>query len=129
MIARTNSGEMSIPPVRDGGTRRRNGRKSGSVIPHRKRTIGLRGSGLTQEISTAMMITHWAPVRIHRIVSSSARAAESPTLRRSPRSEERPSDPDLGGALLDGHREVVAHAERQLGHRQTQARRKTVAQS
>src|SRR4030095_6521554 len=110
MIARTNRGEMSIPPVRDGGTRRRNGRKSGSVIPHRKRTIGVRGSGLTQENSTAKMIRQRAPGTIQRIVSSSARAAESPTLRRSPRSEERRSDPDLGGALLDGHGEVVAHA-------------------
>ena len=50
-----------MPPVRDGGSRRRNGRKIGSVTPQRKRTIGLRGSGFTHEISAAMMTIHCRP--------------------------------------------------------------------
>ena len=43
------------------GKRRRIGRRTGSVARCRKRTIGLNGSGLTQEtIARAMMIQMYA---------------------------------------------------------------------
>ena len=49
IASRTRIGDRSMPPVREGGSRRRNGRNIGSVTPQRKRTIGLRGSGFTHD--------------------------------------------------------------------------------
>src|SRR5262245_17211170 len=58
MAMRTITGDRSRPPVFQGGKRRRTGARTGSVAMRRNITIGLRGSGLTHEISAAAMITH-----------------------------------------------------------------------
>src|SRR5262245_24317205 len=138
MMARTNSGERSMLPVREGGRSLRNGRNRGSVTPHRKRTMGLRGSGFTHEIRAAMMTIHWSPVSSQMMTSNSAPVAEPPTFTECPsgrgscgrpRSEQRRSDTHLGRALLDGDREVVAHAHRELGKRPAEPPRQAVAQA
>jgi hypothetical protein len=58
MAKMTISGEKSSPPVLHGGSSRRAGANTGSVTWRRIVTTGLRGSGLTQVMSAAAMITH-----------------------------------------------------------------------
>src|SRR5688500_10564398 len=58
MAMSTMSGERSRPPVFHGGNMRRTGSSTGSVTRRRNITTGFRGSGLTQLISAAAMMTH-----------------------------------------------------------------------
>ena len=57
MAISTMIGDTSSPPVFHGGSIRRTGASTGSVTRRRNCTMGLRGSGLTHEISAEAMIT------------------------------------------------------------------------
>ncbi len=77
--------------------------------------MGFRGSGLTHEISAAMMTIHC------RAVSSPERRVEEGSGGRAANVHATPRGPEQGrpdayfrGAFLDGDGEVVAHPHREL---------------
>src|SRR5215831_19500072 len=122
------TGEKSIPPVLLGGRIARKGRSSGLVARYRIWTIGLRGSGLTQEIKAAMMTSHLIRLRIaNRRVTRPPANAPPTSFIVSPATKELGPDPHFGGALFDGDFEIMAHAHRDHWQRAAAPVRQAVA--